>query len=262
MPLGVVHVEAVVRGDAAVAEREVSLGARSAQLTPEARKRYPARHSRKATLEMSAHRRGELLRPRSRGANYSSRIVINVDPGRLAAAPAAHEGADRSRSARVVHRLAATARLPPPRTRPASPSRSTNSSRCPPRQCTSRGPPTQQRRPRLAHTCQRLARLRTARTRLSLSTNGVSNHEAEAGDFPKAISGSAPRFGRTPTLKGRAVRAHYGASVFSARFANAFRAAPIALRFFSAQIQTPQNASLKVRPSLVSSYSTRGGMTG
>ena len=226
MPLGVVHVETVV------AEREVSLGARSAQLTPETRKRYPARHSRKATLEMSAHRRAELLRPQSRGANYSSRIVINVvrvvekcpprgaapvewllytslpvdtpeqilcrrrclsaalahrrifqgaqdrlhlratpargaswpadraralDPGRLAAAPAAHEGADRSRSARVVHRLASSARLPPARTRPASPSRPTNSSRCPPRQCTSRRLPTQQRRPRLAHTCQRLA---------------------------------------------------------------------------------------------------------
>jgi len=111
MPLGVVHVEAVVRGDAAVAEREVSLGARSAQLTPEARKRYPARHSRKATLEMSAHRRGELLRPRSRGANYSSRIVINVSPPQLACLR--HELGQRALPARPTARdvLLASARL-------------------------------------------------------------------------------------------------------------------------------------------------------
>ena len=147
---------------------------------------------------MSAHRRAELLRPQSRGANYSSRIVINVDPGRLAAAPAAHEGADRSRSARVVHRLASSARLPPQRTRPASPSRSTNSSRCPPRLCTSRSPSTQPRRPRLAHTCQRLARLRTARTRLSLSTNGVINHVGSAWGYQKR----QPSLRETPSSRG------------------------------------------------------------
>ena len=54
-----------------------------------------------------------LLRPQSRGANYSSRIVINVDPGRLAAAPAAHE----------VSQRGVAGREPRHKRRPAGPQR-------------------------------------------------------------------------------------------------------------------------------------------
>ncbi|MBS2022112.1 MAG: IS4 family transposase [Deltaproteobacteria bacterium] len=68
----------LLAGAPVVAEREVSLGARKAPPGPASRKRHPARHSRKATLEISAYQRAELLRPLTCGANYAPRIVINV----------------------------------------------------------------------------------------------------------------------------------------------------------------------------------------
>jgi hypothetical protein len=61
-----------------VAEREVWLSARSAPPGPAQRQRHPARRARQATLEISAVPRAELLRPQSCGADYSSRIVVNV----------------------------------------------------------------------------------------------------------------------------------------------------------------------------------------
>jgi hypothetical protein len=61
-----------------VAEREVGLGARKPPVSSPGRKRQPARVARTATLEISAHRRAELLRPSDCAANYSPRIVINV----------------------------------------------------------------------------------------------------------------------------------------------------------------------------------------
>jgi Transposase DNA-binding/Transposase DDE domain len=61
-----------------VAEREVWLSARSAPPGPAQRRRHPPRRARRATLEISAYPRAELLRPQSCGADYSARVVINV----------------------------------------------------------------------------------------------------------------------------------------------------------------------------------------
>ena len=61
-----------------VAEREVWLSARSAPPGPAQRQRHPARRARQARLEISAYPRADLLRPQNCGADYSSRIVVNV----------------------------------------------------------------------------------------------------------------------------------------------------------------------------------------
>ena len=61
-----------------VAEREVWLGARGEQPGSAQKLRYPARRGRRATLEISAYRRAEVLRPQTCGADYSTRVVMNV----------------------------------------------------------------------------------------------------------------------------------------------------------------------------------------
>jgi hypothetical protein len=61
-----------------VAQREVWLSPRREEPGSAQKLRYPARRGRQATLEISAYRRAELLRPQTCGADYSSRLVVNV----------------------------------------------------------------------------------------------------------------------------------------------------------------------------------------